>query len=106
MEILKEKAAQGVDVRVMYDDVGCIMTLPYKYNEKLESMGIKCCVFNPLFPSCPLSSTTGITGKSVSTAGWGFTGGINLADEYINAYVKTRPLEGLCHPPQRRRCEA
>ena len=66
----REKAAQGVDVRVMYDDVGCIMTLPYKYNEKLESMGIKCCVFNPLFPSCPLSSTNRDHRKICVIDGW------------------------------------
>lgn len=47
LEILEEKVKQGVDVRVIYDDVGCIITLPHNYQKKLEAKGIKCKVFNP-----------------------------------------------------------
>lgn len=89
LEILEEKAKEGVDVRLIYDDLGCILTLPYGYNKKLEKMGIKCCVFNPFIPI--LSSRFNnrdhrkITVIDGHTA---FTGGINLADEYINAYAK------------------
>ena len=50
LDILKEKVKEGVDVRVIYDDVGCVMKLPYKYGEKLEKHGIKCRVFNPFVP--------------------------------------------------------
>lgn len=87
--ILVEKARAGVDVRVIYDDVGCLLTLPYNYDKKLEKMGIKCCVFNPFIPV--LSSRLNnrdhrkITVIDGHTA---FTGGINLADEYINAFEK------------------
>ena len=89
LEILQEKAAQGVDVRVIYDDVGCIMTLPYKYNKKLESMGIKCCVFNPFIPILSSRLNNRDHRKILVIDGHtGFTGGINLADEYINAYEK------------------
>lgn len=89
LEILKEKVKMGVDVRIIYDDLGCIMTLPYKYDKKLESYGIKCAIFNPFVPI--LSSRFNnrdhrkITVIDGHTA---FTGGINLADEYINAYPK------------------
>lgn len=89
LEILKEKASIGVDVRIIYDDVGCLRTLPYGYNKKLEAMGLKCCVFSPITPiiSSKLNNRDHrkiavIDGKT------GFTGGINLADEYINKIEK------------------
>ena len=50
LEILKRKASEGVDVRFMYDDMGCARTLPYHYYKKLREMGIKCVVFNTLKP--------------------------------------------------------
>lgn len=89
LEILQEKAAQGVDVRVMYDDVGCLYTLPYKYNEQLEKMGIQCCVFNPFIPILSIRLNNRDHRKiAVIDGHTAFTGGINLDDEYINAYPK------------------
>ncbi len=89
LEILKEKAAAGVDVRVIYDDMGCIMTLPTGYDKKLEQMGIKCCVFNPFVPILSSKFNTRDHRKiCVIDGNVGFTGGINLADEYINEYEK------------------
>lgn len=89
LDILKEKAAQGVDIRVIYDDMGCIMTLPNGYNKKLESYGIKCSVFNPFVPILSSKFNTRDHRKiCVIDGNVGFTGGINLADEYINAYEK------------------
>ncbi len=89
LEILKEKAMQGVDVRVIYDDVGCIMTLPYGYEKELERMGIKCCVFNPFIPVLSIRLNNRDHRKiAVIDGRIAFTGGINLADEYINVYEK------------------
>lgn len=89
LEILKEKAKQGVDVRVIYDDVGCLFTLPYGYEKKLESMGIKCRVFNPFIPVLSVRLNNRDHRKiTVIDGHTAFTGGINLADEYINAYEK------------------
>ena len=89
LEILQEKVAAGVDVRVIYDDIGSMMTLPYGYDRKLEAMGIKCCVFNPLVPILSIRFNNRDHRKICVIDGWvGFTGGINLADEYINAIVK------------------
>ncbi|MGI6498115.1 MAG: hypothetical protein ACOX0U_04735 [Oscillospiraceae bacterium] len=48
--LLVRKAKEGVDVRVMYDDVGCLLTLPKDYDKQLEQMGIKACVFNRFKP--------------------------------------------------------
>lgn len=89
LDILVKKVKEGVDVRVMYDDMGCIMTLPYKYQKKLEKLGIKCSIFNPFIPILSSRINNRDHRKIVIIDGHtGFTGGINLADEYINIYPK------------------
>jgi cardiolipin synthase A/B len=89
LEILKEKVKQGVDVRVIYDDLGCVMTLPYGYDKKLEEMGIRCGVFNPMIPLLsPRINNRDHRKIAVIDGCTGFTGGINLADEYINVYER------------------
>ncbi len=85
LSILEQKAKEGVDVRIIYDDIGCFFKLPYKYNEKLESKGIKCCVFNPFVPILSLRHNNRDHRKiTVIDGHTAYTGGINLADEYIN----------------------
>lgn len=85
VEILLEKVEQGLDVRVIYDDFGCIVSLPYGYDKKLEKMGIKCCVFNPMIPVVSARMNNRDHRKIAIIDGHtGFTGGVNLADEYIN----------------------
>ncbi|TYQ18317.1 UNVERIFIED_CONTAM: cardiolipin synthase [Acetivibrio alkalicellulosi] len=89
LDILLNKVKEGVDVRIIYDDIGCLLTLPYKYNKKLERMGIKCCVFNPVIPILTTRINNRNHRKIVIIDGHtGFTGGINLADEYINEIDK------------------
>ncbi|MDP2790443.1 MAG: cardiolipin synthase [Rectinemataceae bacterium] len=89
LAILVEKAKQGIDVRVMYDDFGCIGRLPSNYDKRLESMGIKCAVFNLLRPFLSASYNHRDHRKILVVDGRvGFTGGINLADEYINEYER------------------
>lgn len=89
LEILKEKAGKGLDVRVIYDDVGCILTLPYRYERELESMGIKCCVFNPFIPVMSIRLNNRDHRKiAVIDGKIAFTGGVNIADEYINVFEK------------------
>ena len=89
LDILRQKAAEGVDVRVIYDDMGCIMILPTGYDKTLEQMGIKCRIFNPFVPILSSRFNTRDHRKiCVIDGNVGFTGGINLADEYINAYPK------------------
>ena len=85
LDILREKAAQGVDVRVMYDDMGCMFTLSKDYQEKLEQMGIRCYAFNRFVPVMSLLLNNRDHRKMCVIDGRvAFTGGINLADEYIN----------------------
>ncbi len=87
--ILVKKAAQGVTVKLLFDAMGTVGTLPKSFSEELSSKGIETRVFNPFTPS--LDSFVNyrdhrkicvVDGKS------GFTGGINLADEYINKRIK------------------
>lgn len=87
LEILVQKAAEGVDVRFIYDDFGCIFKLPHEYYKTLRSKGIQCQVFNPLIPIISTKYNTRDHRKiTVIDNRVGFTGGINLADEYINEY--------------------
>ncbi len=89
VEILKEKVAQGVEVRVIYDDVGSIFTLPAGYRATLEKLGIHCRVFNRLVPMVSLRQNNRDHRKYMIIDGRvAFTGGINMADEYINAKTK------------------
>ena len=85
LDILKEKAAAGVDVRFIYDDFGCVTTLPARYYETMQSFGIKCVKFNPLYPVMSVIMNNRDHRKILVVDGKiGFTGGINLSDEYIN----------------------
>ncbi len=86
LEILKAKAAQGVKIRVLYDDIGCFLKLPKDYPSQLEALGIQCRVFNPFKPVLSSMQNNRDHRKiAVIDGKVAFTGGINLADEYINA---------------------
>jgi len=83
-EILTRKASQGVDVRLMYDDIGSIGKANWQFARELNDEGIRCKVFNPALPVLSLfmnnrdhRKITVIDGKI------GYTGGYNLADEYF-----------------------
>ncbi len=83
--ILEEKAKAGVDVRFIYDDVGCVSKIPSKYYQKLQEKGIECVAFNPFLPLVSVIMNNRDHRKILVVDGKvGFTGGINLADEYIN----------------------
>lgn len=89
LDVLKRKVQQGVTVRVIYDDVGCFFTLPQDYAKQLQSFGIECAVFNPFKPFLTVKQNNRDHRKITVIDGIvAFTGGINLADEYINAREK------------------
>ena len=89
LEILKRKAAAGVDVRLLYDGTCEFALLPRNYPKKLEKYGIKCQVFAPLEPFVSTHYNYRDHRKiTVIDGRVGFTGGINLADEYINRREK------------------
>ncbi len=85
LDILEQKVKEGVDVRLIYDDFGCISKLPRKYEQTLRKKGIKCCVFNPIkLVVMPKHNNRDHRKIVVIDGTIGYTGGINLADEYIN----------------------
>ncbi len=89
LDILSRKAKQGVEVCVMYDGGNEFTTLPKGYNKKLEQLGIKCKVFSPVIPFVSTHYNYRDHRKIlVIDNKVAFNGGINLADEYINRYVK------------------
>ena len=88
-EILKEKTKNGVKVYVAYDDLGCMATLEEKYYEKLNNEGINCIPTNKFKPVLSRIHNNRDHRKITVIDGIvGFTGGINLADEYINEKVR------------------
>ena len=86
LEVLKEKVGEGVEVRVMYDDLGSITTLDESYPKKLGKYGIKCIPFNHLNAVAGVIMNNRDHRKIMVIDGKvAFSGGINIADEYINA---------------------
>lgn len=85
LDILERKAKEGVDVRLIYDGFGCLTTLPNRYDKVLREKSIKCTIFNPFRPLLNIVQNNRDHRKICVIDGkTGFTGGINLADEYIN----------------------
>lgn len=89
LDILKEKVKQGVDVRVLYDDVGSIATLPLHYDRYLTSLGIRAVRFNRFIPTLNTYLNYRNHRKMLIIDGnVGYMGGINIADEYINEKLR------------------
>ena len=85
LDILKEKAKEGVDVRLIYDDFGSLTTLPANYTKLLATYGIKAYNFRPIKPFISVKLNNRDHRKILVIDGHtGYTGGINIADEYIN----------------------
>lgn len=86
LSILEEKVAEGVEVRVMYDGMIEMTTLSFDYSKRLERLGIQSRAFAPLSPFLSTYYNYRDHRKIVVIDGEvAFTGGVNLADEYINA---------------------
>ncbi len=89
LEILAQKAAEGVDVRVMYDGTCEFALLPHDYPKRLRKLGIKCKTFAPVSPFVSTHYNYRDHRKILVIDGHtAFNGGVNLADEYINQKVK------------------
>lgn len=85
LAILQRKVLEGVEVRLIYDDVGCFLRLPKDYAKTLKNKGIDCVVFNKFRPLLNATQNNRDHRKIIVIDGKvAFTGGINLADEYIN----------------------
>ena len=89
LEILERKAREGVEVRFMYDGMCSILLLPYSYPKKLRALGIQAKMFAPIRPLMSTSQNNRDHRKILVIDGKAaYTGGVNLADEYINAKAK------------------
>ena len=85
LEILKRKAAEGVEVRFMYDGMCAFDLLPYSYPKKLQKYGINCKMSNKIRPFVSTIQNNRDHRKICVIDGQvGYVGGVNLADEYIN----------------------
>ena len=85
LEILSRKVKEGVEVRFMYDDIGCMGKVHLVYHKMLEKMGIRCVKFNPFVPVVTNVHNNRDHRKITVIDGYiGYTGGINLSDEYVN----------------------
>lgn len=85
LDILENKVKEGVEVRIMFDDLGSILKLPGGYQKKLERRGFTVIRFNPFLPVLSIMHNYRDHRKMIVVDGYiGFTGGINLADEYMN----------------------
>lgn len=85
LSILREKVKEGVEVRFMYDGMCSMIQLPHKYQNKLKKYGIKCKLYSPIRPVVSSYQNNRDHRKICVIDGRvAFTGGVNLADEYIN----------------------
>ncbi len=89
LDVLEEKVRNGVDVKIVYDDIGCMKKLPSRYYKTLTKRRIETVPFSKLkgqannrFNNRSHRKMTIIDGKIA------YTGGINIADEYINEIEK------------------
>ena len=89
LKILEQKAKEGVEVRILYDGMNSFSNLPHDYPKELEAKGIRCRIFNPIRPAISTSQNNRDHRKILVIDGHtAFTGGVNLADEYINRKVR------------------
>lgn len=89
LSILVEKVRQGVEVRFIYDDVGCIGTVPPSFYKMMREKGIQCERFNPFRPFLSVIMNNRDHRKIMVIDGKiAYTGGINLSDEYINKHER------------------
>ena len=89
LEALKRKANEGVDIRILYDDIGCMKTLPGNYDRILKKLGFKATIFSKLKGSADSEFNNRSHRKILVIDGKiGYTGGVNIADEYINVKEK------------------
>ena len=92
-EVLADRVRHGVEVRMLYDDVGSIGSLDRSFIQRMEAIGVQCRVFNPVMPVLNFFMNNRDHRKITVIDGMvGFTGGYNLADEYINLDRKSTRL--------------
>lgn len=88
-DILIEKIKEGVEVRLLFDDFGCMRTLPPYYENELRAEGIQAYRFNRVSAKMSAVHNNRDHRKICIIDGRvGYTGGVNIADEYVNTRVR------------------
>lgn len=88
LSVLERKVKEGLEVRVLYDGTCAVTKVPYQYPQELQKLGIQCKMYAPLRPLVSTHYNNRDHRKILVVDGRvAFTGGINLADEYINRRV-------------------
>lgn len=90
LEVLTQKVQEGVDVRLLFDDFGTLMINTHHFREDVASRGIKMTIFNPIHRNVARLSFNYRNHQKITIVDGnvGYTGGINLADEYVNRIVR------------------
>ncbi|MDE7158213.1 MAG: hypothetical protein K2N74_01425, partial [Clostridiales bacterium] len=88
LAVLEQKAKQGVAVKVILDGFGCCLTLPRNYGKQLKSRGIECRVYRPLRFPTRSAQKRDHRKLAVIDGEIAYTGGVNLADEYIGEKIR------------------
>ena len=89
LSLLCAKAKNGVDVRLVYDAMGCLTTVRRNFSERMREKGIKCHPFSPVKPFVSTYHNNRDHRKMAIIDGkCAYTGGVNIADEYINRKVR------------------
>jgi len=84
LDLLKQKASEGVQIKIIYDDFGS-STLPYHYPKRLKIPNLEMIQFNPMRLHINFAQNYRDHRKiAVIDGKIGYTGGINIGDEYIN----------------------
>lgn len=84
-DVLESKAQNGVDVRVIYDDMGSHSVLSKKVKTRMKKAGIKLTAYNRLVPRFNVELNFRDHRKMIIIDGkTAYSGGSNLADEYVN----------------------
>lgn len=85
LAVLKQKVQENVEIKFLYDDGGCVNTLSNSFIKEMNTLGIKCAIFNPLKARLAVTMNNRDHRKiTVIDNQVAFMGGFNLADEYIN----------------------
>lgn len=88
LAILEQKAKAGVKVKVVFDDFGCCLTLPHNYTKQLKMRGIECRIYRPLRLPSRAAQQRDHRKLTIIDGDIAYTGGINLADEYIGEKIR------------------
>lgn len=89
-EILRRKAKEGVEIRFIYDDAGSLVTTTKSFLKRFEKDGINHLIFNPMhrYVDKMYFNYRNHQKIAVIDGNIGYTGGINIGDEYANLYEK------------------